>query len=282
MSQQQKHKKFVLPVVIGVIAAIAIGVYALTFASFNASPTDAGNVQGKIGEKEFEEQRDRAIQEARRFILESPTFAFDGLIDTLQVEFVSVMESFPVQYNIEARYTSAHAGFGNREGQMLAQVLTPHTVKLIVSEDRVISAITDKDWDEMNSQFIQRESELDDLPIQIAPVHDYDSFIDALEKKGITAEVVEILEDSSFSVPTIVVSINGENLQVYEFPSATEAQNATLLVSEDGTEIGTSIIRWIDTPHFYTQGKIIVLYVGHTTETMNLLDSLLDKQFAGM
>ncbi|MGH9999426.1 MAG: hypothetical protein ACRD90_06160, partial [Nitrosopumilaceae archaeon] len=110
----------------------------------------------------------------------------------------------------------------------------------------------------------------------------YDSFIDALEKKGITAEVVEILEDSSFSVPTIVVSMNGENLQVYEFPSATEAQNATLLVSEDGTEIGTSIIRWIDTPHFYTQGNIIVLYVGHTAETMNLLDSLLDKQFAGM
>ncbi|MGH9998288.1 MAG: hypothetical protein ACRD90_00275, partial [Nitrosopumilaceae archaeon] len=166
MSQQQKHRKIVLPVVIGVIAAIAIGVYfALTFASFNASPNDAGNVQGKIGEKEFEEQRDRAIHEARRFILESPTFAFDGLIDTLQVEYVSVMESFPVQYNIEARYTSAHAGFGNREGQMLAQVLTPHTVKLIVSEGRVISAITDKDWDEMNSQFIQRESDLDDLPI---------------------------------------------------------------------------------------------------------------------
>jgi len=283
MSTQQKHKKIVLPIVIGAIAAIAIGVYfALAFASFNASPNDANNVQGKIGEKEFEEQRDIAIQEARRFILESPTFAFDGLIDTLQVEYVSVMESFPVQYNIEARYTSAHAGFGNREGQMLAQVLTPHTVKLIVSESRVISAITDKDWDEMNSQFIQRLSDLDDLSMQIAPVHDYDSFIDALEKKGITAKVVEILEDSSFSVPTIVISVNGENLQVYEFSSATEAQNAALLVSEDGTEIGTSIIHWIDTPHFYTQGDIIVLYVGHTQEMLNLLESLLDKQFAGM
>ena len=191
MSTQQKHKKIVLPVVIGVIAAIAIGMYfALTLTNFNANSNDANNVQGKIGEKEFEEQRDRAIQEARRFILESPTFVFDGLIDTLQVEFVSVMESFPVQYNIEARYTSAHAGFGNREGQLLAQVLTPHTVKLIISEGKVISAITDKDWDEINSQFIQRLSDLDDLSMQIAPVHDFDSFIDALEKKGITAEVV--------------------------------------------------------------------------------------------
>ena len=118
--------------------------------------------------------------------------------------------------------------------------------------------------------------------MQIAPVHDYDSFIDALEKKGITAKVVEILDDSSFSVPTIVISVNGENLQVYEFSSATEAQNAALLVSEDGTEIGTSIISWIDTPHFYTQGDIIVLYVGHTQEMLNLLESLLDKQIAGM
>ena len=283
MSTQQKHKKIVLPVVIGVIAAITIGMYfALTLANFNANSNDANNVQGKIGEKEFEEQRDKAIQEARRFILESPTFVFDGLIDTLQVEFVSVMESFPVQYNIEARYTSAHAGFGNREGQLLAQVLTPHTVKLIISEGKVISAITDKDWDEINSQFIQRLSDLDDLSMQIAPVHDFDSFIDALEKKGITAEVVEILKDSSFSVPTIVVSVNEENIQIYEFPSATDAQNAALLVSEDGTQIGTSVIRWIDTPHFYTQGEIIVLYVGHTQEMLNLLDSLLDEQFAGM
>ncbi|MGQ0794850.1 MAG: hypothetical protein ACT4N5_01535 [Nitrosopumilaceae archaeon] len=283
MSRQQKHKKIVLPVVIGVIAAVAIGVFFTSASAiFNADPSNANNAQGKIGEKEFEEQRDQALQEVRRFILESPTFAFDGLLDTLQIEYVSVMESFPIQYNIEARYTSAHAGYGNREGEMLAQVLTPHTVKLIVSEGKVISTINDRDYDEINSQFIQGESDLDDFPIQIATVHDYASLIDALEKKGITAEGVEILEDSSFSVPTLVISVNGENLQVYEFSSATEAQNAALLVSEDGTEIGTSIIRWIDTPHFYTQGNLIVLYVGHTQEMLNLLESLLDRQFAGM
>jgi len=283
MSTHQRQKKIVLPVVIGVIAAIAVGVYlALTFASYNSDPIGTDE-QGKIGEKEFEEQKDRAIQEARRFILESPTFRFDGMIDTLQVEYVSVMESFPVQYNIKATYTSTNAGFGNREGQMLAQVLTPHTVELIISEGMVTSAVTDGAWDEMHNQFVQRKSDLDDdLSMQKAPVNDYDSFIDALEEKDITAQVVEVLDDSSFSVPTIVVSVNGEHVQVYEFASATDAQKAALTVSEDGTEIGTSIIRWIDTPHFYTQDKIIVLYVGHTQEMLNLLDSLLDKQFAGM
>jgi len=54
------------------------------------------------------------------------------------------------------------------------------------------------------------------------------------------------------------------------------------MISNDGTEIGTSVIRWMDMPHFYTKGKIIVLYVGQNPEIKNLLESLLSQQFAGM
>ncbi|PIN82220.1 MAG: hypothetical protein COV65_07595, partial [Nitrosopumilales archaeon CG11_big_fil_rev_8_21_14_0_20_33_24] len=54
------------------------------------------------------------------------------------------------------------------------------------------------------------------------------------------------------------------------------------IVSSDGTEIGLSVIRWMDTPHFYSQGKIIVQYIGHNPEMLNLLDSFLGNQFAGM
>lgn len=122
----------------------------------------------------------------------------------------------------------------------------------------------------------------DDPSMHTAPVNDYESLIKALDEHGVKFEFVEELEDSSFSVPTKVVSVNGENIQVFEFSSKTDAQNAAGLVSDDGTQIGTSMIRWIDTPHFYKQDKIIVLYVGHTQEMLNLLDSLLDKQFAGM
>lgn len=64
--------------------------------------------------------------------------------------------------------------------------------------------------------------------------------------------------------------------------SPSHAWVASLTVSEDGTEIGTSIIRWIDVPHFYTKGKIIVLYLGQNPEITNLLESLLGAQFAGM
>jgi hypothetical protein len=89
-------------------------------------------------------------------------------------------------------------------------------------------------------------------------------------------------ESSVFSVPIQIVSIGGADIQVFEFQNELDAEVGSSTVSEDGTEIGTSIIRWMDTPHFYAKGKIIVLYVGQNPEITNLLESLLGTQFAGM
>lgn len=68
---------------------------------------------------------------------------------------------------------------------------------------------------------------------------------------------------------------------MFEFQNESDAKTASLTISEDGTEIGTSIIRWIGPPHFYTQGKIIVLYVGKNSEVSSLLEDLLGPQSAG-
>jgi len=115
-------------------------------------------------------------------------------------------------------------------------------------------------------------------------VTDYSSLVDAISSRGVLVESIEEIaaESSSFSVPIKVISVGGADIQVFEFQSESDAKTASLTVSKDGTEIGTSIIKWIDTPHFYTNGKLIVLYVGHNPEIVNLLESFLGKQFAGM
>jgi hypothetical protein len=41
-------------------------------------------------------------------------------------------------------FDSAHGGFGNREGQMMTQAITHHKIDIIVSEGKVISAVTDE------------------------------------------------------------------------------------------------------------------------------------------
>ncbi|MGQ0606626.1 MAG: hypothetical protein ACT4OD_06755 [Candidatus Nitrosotenuis sp.] len=91
---------------------------------------------------------------AREFVLLSPTFAFDGMEDTLEFGPLAVMESFPEQYRLEAAFTSSHGGFGDRTDQMVTQALTPHIMSILISEGAVISAVTDGEWDEINNQYV--------------------------------------------------------------------------------------------------------------------------------
>ena len=91
---------------------------------------------------------------AREFVMSSPTFAFDGMEDTLEFGPITALESFPEQYRIETTFTSSHGGYGDRTDQIVTQVLTPHTMEIIISEGQVISAVTDEKWDELNNQYV--------------------------------------------------------------------------------------------------------------------------------
>jgi hypothetical protein len=98
---------------------------------------------------------DQTITEiANEFVLSSPTFAFDGMEDTLEFGPITILESFPEQYKLDVMFTSSHGGFGDRTDQMVTQALTPHVMQIIISEGVVISAVTDDTWDEMNNQYI--------------------------------------------------------------------------------------------------------------------------------
>ena len=94
----------------------------------------------------------RAIRIARDFIVAAPTFSFDGIQETLTVEGVVTLESWPLQYMVTMTFESSHAGYGDRTGQALAQVITPHTAIVTVVEDEVVSAILDGQWDEVNQE----------------------------------------------------------------------------------------------------------------------------------
>ncbi len=87
---------------------------------------------------------------AQEFIKFSPTFAFDGMDETLNLELVVIRESFPEQYVIEADFDSLHGGYGDRTDQMIDQAITPHSMNLVVIDGKVTSAILDGKWDELN------------------------------------------------------------------------------------------------------------------------------------
>jgi hypothetical protein len=112
-------------------------------------------------------------------------------------------------------------------------------------------------------------------------VQDKSSLIAALEAAGATVELGEPISQPFFMPEGSIVKINGADVQIFEYESSEEMADEASLVSSDGGSIGTSMVTWMDTPHFYKTGRIIVLYVGSDTAVLNLLEGALGPQFAG-
>ncbi|MGQ0376968.1 MAG: hypothetical protein ACT4OW_05645 [Nitrososphaerota archaeon] len=91
-----------------------------------------------------------ALSVAEVFVKTGSTFAFDGMEDTLHLEIIQIRESFPEQFVIKADFDSSHGGYGDRTDQMMTQVITPHSMELVVANGKIMSAIIDDKWDEVN------------------------------------------------------------------------------------------------------------------------------------
>jgi hypothetical protein len=85
-------------------------------------------------------------------IRNSPTFAFDGVKDSIQqVKVVSPDKGST--WNLTYSFKTAHPGHGDRSEQMLAQVVTGHTAQITVAKCKITSAVCDKTWNLLtNSQ----------------------------------------------------------------------------------------------------------------------------------
>lgn len=119
-----------------------------------------GRVIRAVTDEAFDEMEERMLptgdtttEEAESialsFLRNSPTFKFDGIEASISVSEVFIMESYPVQYAFIVAFECIHSGYGDRAGQILAQVITPHEIRIVVSAGEVQSAIIDEEWDEL-------------------------------------------------------------------------------------------------------------------------------------
>ena len=94
--------------------------------------------------------------------------------------------------------------------------------------------------------------------------------------------VVRGMSQPFFSVEAQVLSAYGEDVQVFEYDSN---ENALTEVDESGLtpdgQFETVMVTWIDTPHFYQTGNLIVLYVGSNSDITTMLETLLGPQIVG-
>ena len=112
-------------------------------------------------------------------------------------------------------------------------------------------------------------------------VVDYINLIDHMRAAGAIVEPSGEISQPFFSVKAQVITVNGGDVQVFEYADIDDAEAEAGLVSPDDSSIGTSMVNWVATPHFYKSGKLLVLYVGDDTTIIDALEAVLDAQFAG-
>lgn len=110
---------------------------------------------------------------------------------------------------------------------------------------------------------------------------DLASLVKAMENGGATVESGEPVTQTFFTPEGQTLKVNGADLQIFEYESADAMQKEAAQVAPDGGSVGTSMMMWIDAPHFYKAGRIIVLYLGSDKAVLDLLDKVMGTQFAG-
>ena len=106
-------------------------------------------------------------------------------------------------------------------------------------------------------------------------------FADELRAAGATVTTSIRLTQPFFSVGGIVLTVDGEDLQVFEYPDEASAQVDAAAISPDANMIDGEEMGWLAPPHFYRRGNLMILYMGDDQATLNLTEQIVGEQYAG-
>jgi hypothetical protein len=132
----------------GLFLLVSLLAVASVFVLASCSSSEAGSNTGSKGISQEESQ-----EIARQYVINDPTFQFDGMMDTLTLVSTTTLKCsncWEFVYQFDCR----QAGYGNRTGLMVAQVITLHTARIIVQDGKVTSAVMDSNWDMMGQKTI--------------------------------------------------------------------------------------------------------------------------------
>lgn len=129
-----------LPLILSLMAVASV------FIASACSSSEAGQIKGSEGISQEESQ-----EIAWQYVINEPTFVFDGMAETLALVSTTTLKC-PYCWEFVYQFDCRQAGYGNRTGHMLAQVITPHTATIVVQEGKVTSAVMDGSWDMMGQK----------------------------------------------------------------------------------------------------------------------------------
>ncbi len=106
--------------------------------------------------------------------------------------------------------------------------------------------------------------------------------IDPLLATGAKVKVTgEVVSEGIFSVDGSVFEVNGERVQVMNYGDAAALEAEATRISPDGSSVGTTMVMWVGSPHFFRTESLIALYVGESPTVIEALAKVMGPQFAG-
>ena len=85
--------------------------------------------------------------------------------------------------------------------------------------------------------------------------------------------------DSIFRAERVLLLVGDVELRVYEYAdeSAREAISAT--IAADGWSVNQVQVEWIDAPHYWVEGRVIVLYLGDDADAIDIVREVLGDEY---
>lgn len=125
-------------------------------------------------------------------------------------------------------------------------------------------------------RFVERDSSG-----HLARINDVRSLMRSLRAAGLAVKRGGQVSQPFFFVRGSILTVNGEQVQVFEYANIRIAEKDAKKVSATGSGVGTRMPMWIAPPHFYKSGRLIVLYLGENPSLIKALEGALGPQFAG-
>lgn len=126
-----------------IVAAIVLGLISVVILS-NTFEDSQYSFDGLT-----KDESQKIIDFTKQFIMSSPTFFYDGVPDSLELEIVS-SDASNTEFLLEGKFKTLHTGYGNRENMDLPEDVTLHTILVSIVDEKIISAVIDNQWDELN------------------------------------------------------------------------------------------------------------------------------------
>jgi len=157
------------------------------------------------GETQYTEQQ--AVDAALNFLLNAPTFKWDGITESVKV-LGAYRATHPIPtWIVQIKFTCAHGGYGDRTGQIVTQALTDHVTRITVQEGRILNAYIDDAWDEVNQKLISNAgtetgtavpSDVTKFKAVVNGMRDVDVLVRVDISDGLTKEEAERIAEATF------------------------------------------------------------------------------------